>query len=106
MRLIIEDTKHLHLAQDMLWVGTFTLVTVIIWISYSIYLTFTKPIVDPDISRLLEPLNPTLDQATLQNLNSRFNPPTNINVLTAPNGNVATPAAIIKSPNPSPSPHP
>ena len=93
MRLIIEDTKHLHFAQEMLWVGTFTLVTVVIWISYSIYLTFVKPTIDPDISQLLEPLNPTLDQATLQNLNNRFNPPTNFTILNQSNG--ASPSTSI-----------
>ncbi|OGV96806.1 hypothetical protein A2W24_03140 [Microgenomates group bacterium RBG_16_45_19] len=81
MRLIIEDTKHLNLAQDLLWVGTFTLVTVIIWIVYGVYVTFTKPYPDSDTSQLLTPLNPTLDQEMLHNLSQRFAPPSDLVIL-------------------------
>jgi hypothetical protein len=75
MRIIIQDVKHYKLKQDLLWVGTATLVTVIIWVAYSIYLAFNKTTVDPEVNRLLQPLNPSLDQQTLMSLDDRFTPP-------------------------------
>lgn len=75
MRLIIQDSKHLKLKQDLLWIGTTTLVTVIIWIAYAIYSAYNQPAFDPDIEELIAPLNPSLDQETLLSLENRFIPP-------------------------------
>ena len=75
MRLIIQDSKHLKLKQDLLWIGTTTLVTVIIWIVYAIYSAYNQPTFDSDIEQLITPLNPSLDQETLLSLEDRFVPP-------------------------------
>ena len=95
MRIIIQDVKHLQLKQDLLWVGTATLVTVIIWISYTIYVAFNKTSIDSEVAKLLEPLNPSLDQATLMTLDERFVPPEDF-----------TPLVLSPSGNPHPLPPP
>jgi hypothetical protein len=75
MRIIIQDVQHLKLKQDLLWLGTATLVTVVIWISYAIYAAFNKTTVDSEVQKLLTPLTPTLDRVTLSSLDNRFVPP-------------------------------
>lgn len=75
MRIIIQDVKHLKLKQDLLWVGTATLVTVIFWVAFAIYTAFSKTSVDPSVQKLLTPLNPSLDQEALAVLDDQFIPP-------------------------------
>jgi hypothetical protein len=77
MRIIIQDVKHLKIKQDLLWVGTATLATVVIWIGYAIYMAFNVTTVDPAVKKLLTPLNPSLDQQALTILDNRFIPPDN-----------------------------
>lgn len=77
MRFLIQDTKQFSFAKEMLWVGVITLITVIIWIIYGVYVAFSTPTIDEDVSALFKPLNPTLDQDTLNQLETRFIPPPN-----------------------------
>ena len=81
MRIIIQDVKHLKIRQDLLWVGTATLVTVIMWVVYAVYATLNRSTVDPSIQKLLTPLNPSLDQEALAVLDNRFIPPENFTIL-------------------------
>ena len=81
MRIIIQDIKHLKLKQDLLWVGTTTLVTVILWVAFAIYTAFNKSTIDPSVNKLLEPLNPSLDQVALDSLKNRFVPPEEFTIL-------------------------
>lgn len=80
MRLIIEDAKNLKLKQDFLWIGTATLVTVIIWVSYSVYSAFNTSQTDPEIQLLLNQFNPNLDMDTLMSLEQKFIPPDDFTV--------------------------
>ena len=82
MRLVVHDYKHLKLKQDLLWVGTSTLVTVLFWIAYAVYISFRKDYSDPTAEKLTTPLNPNLDQELLQGLTQRYSPPENFTVLT------------------------
>ncbi len=82
MRLIVHDYKHLKLKQDLLWVGTSTLVTVIFWIAYAVYSSFTKEYSDPLIEQLATPLDPTINQEVLNSLSDRHVPPEPFVVLT------------------------
>lgn len=121
MRIIIQDTKHLKIKQDLLWVGTATLVTVIIWVVYAVYVAFNRSTVDTSVEKLLTPLNPSLDQAALTRLNDRFVPPADFTILvvnssdgndrqvvplgqTTPEIPVSTLSAQLPSPTPSPTP--
>lgn len=81
MRIIIQDIRHLKLKQDFLWVGTVTLVTVIMWITYAIYAAFQKSTVDPEITKLLTPLNSSLDQEAINIIDSRYQPPEEFTIL-------------------------
>lgn len=81
MRIIIQDTKHLKVKQDLLWVGTATLVTVIIWVVYTVYVAFNKTTIDTSVEKLLTPLNPSLDQNALASVDDRFLPPEDFTVL-------------------------
>ncbi len=81
MRIIIQDAKHLKLKQDMLWIGTTTLVTVVVWVGFAIYTAFNQTKVDTSVSKLLTPLNPSLDQEALAILDKQVNLPTEFSVL-------------------------
>jgi hypothetical protein len=79
MRIIIQDIRHLQLKQDLLWVGTATLATVIIWIAFAIYTAFNQNTTDLEVKKLLTPLNPSLDQQALSYLSDRYVPPLEFN---------------------------
>lgn len=81
MRLIIDDVRHLKLRENLLWLGTITLVTVLIWIFYSIYAAFTKPFEDPQIAGLLKPFNPELDQEAITLLGEEVVPPADFTII-------------------------
>lgn len=81
MRLLISNANQFKIKQDLLWVGIFTFITALTWIVYSIYLAYNQTTIDPEISAILEPLNPTLDQETLTLVGNRFEPPQNFVVI-------------------------
>lgn len=81
MRLIIEDVRHLKLREQMLILGMTTLVTVVMWITYAIYIAYNKPQVDEEVVGLLSPLDPNLDQETLTGLEGRVAPPTEFTIV-------------------------
>ena len=81
MRLLITDAEQFKVKQDLMWVGVLTLVTAIVWIVYSIYLAYNTSTIDPEVSTLLDPLNPTLDQETLSLVADRFEPPQEFTIL-------------------------
>jgi hypothetical protein len=95
MRIIIQDVKHLKLKQDLLWVGTATLVTVIFWVAFAIYTAFNKNTIDPSVQKLLTPLNPSLDQEALAVLDDRFIPPENFTPLVIEGEGTTGRAAIV-----------
>jgi hypothetical protein len=68
MRLIIDNSRHLKLKENLLWLGTATLVTVVIWVVYAIYVAYNKPQLDLEVQSLLAPLDPNLDEQTIQML--------------------------------------
>lgn len=74
MRLILENASQLKFKENMLWIGVMTLATVFIWVSYSVYSAVNKSTIDPNVNKLLTPLNPNLDQELLADLDNRFKP--------------------------------
>jgi hypothetical protein len=87
MRIIIQDVKHLKIKQDLLWIGTTTLVTIILWVAYAIYTAFNQSSIDPAIKKLLEPLNPSLDQTALEVVKQRFVVPDDFTILVIDSSN-------------------
>jgi hypothetical protein len=75
MRLIIDSSRHLKFKENLLWLGTTTLVTVVIWVVYTIYAAYSRPQLDPEVQALLTPLNPTLDREAIQMLGDLVIPP-------------------------------
>jgi hypothetical protein len=100
MRIIIQDVRHLKLKQDFLWVGTVTLVTVILWIAYAIYAAFQQSTVDPEIVKLTAPLNPTLDQTAISIIDNRYRPPTDFAILVYTDNDPNTRSVVALTPNP------
>lgn len=74
MRILFQSANQLKYREEMLWLGTTTLATVIIWIIYAVYVAYNTPVVDEQVQNLLKPLTPTLDATTLQGLNQRYTP--------------------------------
>ena len=81
MRLLITDAEQFKIKHDLMWVGVLTFVTAIVWIVYSIYVAYNTSTVDPEVTALLDPLNPTLDQQTLSLVADRFEPPKDFTIL-------------------------
>lgn len=81
MRLLLSNPNQFKLKQDLLWVIILTFITIIIWISYSIYLAYNKSTIDPEVTALLEPLNPALNQKALDILASQIEIPSDFTIL-------------------------
>jgi hypothetical protein len=81
MRLLLSNPNQFKLKQDLLWVIILTFITIIIWISYSIYLAYNKSTIDPEVTALLEPLNPALNQKALDILASQIEIPSEFTIL-------------------------
>lgn len=81
MRLLLSNPNQFKLKQDLLWVIILTFITILIWISYSIYLAYNKSTIDPEVTALLEPLNPTLNQKALDILASQREIPSEFTIL-------------------------
>jgi hypothetical protein len=74
MRILFQSANQLKYREEMLWLGTTTLATVIIWIIYAVYVAYNTPVVDEQVQNLLKPLNPNLNATTLQGLTQRYTP--------------------------------
>jgi hypothetical protein len=81
MRLIISNANQFHIKKDLLWVVVMTFVTILVWISYSIYLAYNTSTIDPQVTSLMEPLSPILDQKALDYLSEKNDPPTEFTIL-------------------------
>lgn len=81
MRLLLSNPNQFKIKQDLLWVIMLTFITIIIWISYSIYLAYNKSTIDPEVTALLEPLDPSLNQKALDILASQIEIPSEFTIL-------------------------
>lgn len=86
MRILIQTASQLKFKEELLWLGTTTLATVIIWIIYAVYVAYNTPMVDPDVQSLLRPLNPTLNDEILKTLPGRYVPQEPYTILVYPEG--------------------
>ena len=71
MRLIIKDLKHWQKKRDILNFSVLTLVTVILWIGFELYHTYSQSTINEEVQSQLEPFNPSLDQDVLTSLSDR-----------------------------------
>lgn len=49
-----------------------TLITVAIFVAYQVFINLTKSTISPPAQELMEPLDPNLDTATLENLKTKI----------------------------------
>jgi len=81
----------------------FTFFVIVVWVTSDIILVKPNTPDDPKIQTMIEPLNPTFDQETMQLINNRTLS-TPIRPTPRPTTTTATPA--LSSPTPSTSPQP
>lgn len=53
-------------------ISILTLITALVWLGVSVRSTLIKSTISPDIMKLIEPLDPTLDQGAIENLKNRL----------------------------------
>lgn len=59
-------------APKIVTIGVLTLITVVFWVGFEIFRTFTKQPDSPVPPNIINPLNPTLDQTALSKLQQRM----------------------------------
>lgn len=58
-------------APKLVTIGVLTLITVVFWVGFEVFRTFTKKPEDPVPQAILNPIDPTLDQAALSKVQGR-----------------------------------
>lgn len=67
---------------NLMYVGIITVVTIVVWVSVSIYTSYSKPSIDPEILEVIKPINPSLDNQVLLNYStSRIRPPEQFQII-------------------------
>ena len=54
-----------------IYLAVFTLITVLCWIAFGVIATYRKTTVTPDITKVITPLNPGIDESVFQELEHR-----------------------------------
>lgn len=103
MRIIIDNIRELKLKETLLWLGTITLVTILLWIGYTVYSSYRKPTVDNSIQALRKPLNPSIDLVTLDSLEDRIVLPETFAVTKIATGEEEVIEAPVEAPASTPS---
>lgn len=82
MQLLPSNRTAEKLKVNLLYLGIITLITVITWIGFSVYQSFSKATVDTSIQKLIKSINPTLDIDTLSQFKmSRTAPPDQFQII-------------------------
>lgn len=81
MRLIIKDLRHLRIKYDAYRIGILTLIVVVLWIGLEIYHAYTQTTIASELEGLLEPLDPSIDVATVEGLSERLDAPETFQVV-------------------------
>lgn len=58
-------------APKLVTIGVLTLITIVFWVGFEVFRTFTKKPDTPVPQAILNPINPTLDQAALSTVQGR-----------------------------------
>jgi hypothetical protein len=82
MKLTSPNQSFDRLKASLLYLGIATLITVMVWISVSLYASLSKPVIDPHIQTIIKPLNPGLDSQVLIDYNAtRTRPPDQFQII-------------------------
>ena len=68
---MINNQYQKRLGKDFFRLSILTLVTVVVWISMTVYKTLSISQVKPEVTKLLLPLTPTLDLDTIEKIRQR-----------------------------------
>ena len=83
MRLLPDNRLIGKLKINVFYMSVITLMTVVVWIGFSVYQSLSKNTVDTSIQKLITPINPTLDTDTLSQFQqSRVTPPLEFQIIT------------------------
>jgi hypothetical protein len=81
MRLHKATNERERVKVDVLVLGIFSLIAVLIWVAYSLYDTFIKSTIEPEVAALLEPLDPNIDSEVLVKLKDHYVIPEEFTIL-------------------------
>lgn len=71
--------------KNMLILSITTLITVIVWVGYEVYSAYSQATVPRIIRELIKPLNPTIDEAAIEDIKEKYQiPEEELNVVTQP----------------------
>ncbi len=71
--------------KNILIISIMTLITVFIWIGYEVYHAYTATTVPTVVRELIQPLNPSIDEAIIENIKEKYQIPTEeLEVVTQP----------------------
>lgn len=77
--------EQLKLGKNALVLSIMTLLTVFTWIGFEVYRTYTQPTVPKIIKELIQPLNPTINEIVLIEIEKKYQPSEEeLNIITAP----------------------
>jgi len=65
MQLRINNQSNEQFKVSLMYLSVITLVTVISWIGFSVYRTYMTSSIDPEVKKMIQAINPTLDIASL-----------------------------------------
>jgi len=66
--------NQLKFGRNVLFLALLSLLTAVIWIGYEVYHAYTETTVPQVISKLIQPLSPTLDQEVFQAIKEKQQP--------------------------------
>lgn len=81
MRLHKAANEHERVKVDVLVLGIFSLIAVLIWVAYSLYDTFLQSTIEPEVEALLEPLDPNIDSEVITKLQDHYSLPEEFTIL-------------------------
>lgn len=81
MRLRKATNEREWVKVDVLVLGIFSLIAVLIWVAYSLYDTFATSTIEPDVEALLEPLDPNLNSDVIAKLQDHYVLPEEFTIL-------------------------
>jgi len=69
--------------KNILVLSIMTLITVIVWVGYEVYSTYTQATVPRIIKELTKPLNPNIDEEAIEDIQEKYQiPEEELNVVT------------------------
>ncbi len=64
--------NQLKFGKNILALSIFTLITAFVWIGYEVYHAYTKTTVPQVVTKLIQPLNPRIDQKALDDIEEKY----------------------------------